>query len=111
MSFSKWFRLWVSAFFKIFSYDKRKRKSDRQREKERLRRIKAKHSSANYYHSKKKRKRRRKSHEVDDEKIPIHIASGFAKFDYSKDSSFTDVFKRADDTMYENKRKSKIVSN
>ena len=40
-------------------------------------------------------------------KIPIRIASGFARFDPSKDSQFTDVFKRADDAMYENKRKSK----
>ena len=40
-------------------------------------------------------------------KIPISIASGFVRFDPSKDMHFEDVFKRADDAMYENKRKSK----
>ncbi len=39
--------------------------------------------------------------------IPISIASGLARFDSNVDSCFNDVFKRADNTMYENKRKSK----
>ncbi len=47
--------------------------------------------------------------EVDETKIPISIASGFAKFELGKDKHFADVFKRADDAMYENK--SKIKSN
>ena len=41
------------------------------------------------------------------ENIPVSIARGFARFDKDKDSDFTDVFKRADKAMYENKRKSK----
>ena len=43
----------------------------------------------------------------DDMKIPLKIAIGFARFDPSKDMCFADVFKRADDAMYENKRKIK----
>ena len=39
--------------------------------------------------------------------IPISIARGFARFDPDKDSHFNDVFKRADNAMYENKRKNK----
>ena len=42
-----------------------------------------------------------------DAKIPVRIAWGFARFDSNKDMNFTDVFKRADDAMYENKRKAK----
>ena len=45
--------------------------------------------------------------EEGDVKIPVRIAWGFAKFDANKDMNFTDVFKRADDAMYENKRKAK----
>ena len=46
-----------------------------------------------------------------DEKIKnkISIARGFAMFDPDNDSCFNDVFKRADDAMYENKRKIKQV--
>ena len=36
--------------------------------------------------------------------IPISIAKGFARYDVKKDSNFVDVFNRADDAMYENKR-------
>lgn len=42
-------------------------------------------------------------------KIPISIAKGFAMFDSKKDAYFIDVFKRADDAMYENKRQMKMV--
>ena len=42
-------------------------------------------------------------------KIPISIASGFVRFDPSKDMHFEDVFKRADDAMYENKSKLKTT--
>ena len=38
---------------------------------------------------------------------PISIASGFAIFDREQDKSLSDVFKRADKAMYENKRKNK----
>jgi diguanylate cyclase (GGDEF)-like protein len=38
---------------------------------------------------------------------PISIARGFAVFDSNNDSNFNDVFKRADNAMYENKRKNK----
>ena len=40
--------------------------------------------------------------------IPVSIAFGFAEFDPSKDTCLKDVFKRADDAMYENKRKAKM---
>ena len=46
-----------------------------------------------------------------DVKIPIHIACGVAYFDSSKDMNFAEVFKRADDAMYENKRKTKLANN
>lgn len=39
--------------------------------------------------------------------IPLKIARGFSRFDPDKDTLFADVFKRADEAMYENKRKSK----
>jgi GGDEF domain-containing protein len=39
----------------------------------------------------------------------ISIARGFAMFDPDKDLCFNDVFKRADNAMYEDKRKSKEV--
>ncbi len=45
----------------------------------------------------------------DNVKIPISIARGFVRFDPSKDMHFEDVFKRADDDMYENKSKTKSV--
>ena len=41
------------------------------------------------------------------EEIPISIARGFALFESDKDFCFNDVFKRADNAMYENKRKIK----
>ena len=40
-------------------------------------------------------------------KLPVSIAFGFSRFDSSKDLCLKDVFKRADDAMYENKRKAK----
>ncbi len=45
---------------------------------------------------------------VEDE-IPLSVASGFARFDPEKDLRFADVFKRADDAMYENKGKFKAA--
>ena len=42
--------------------------------------------------------------------IPISIARGFARYDLDKDLNFNDVFKRADNAMYENKRKSKEIT-
>ena len=44
-----------------------------------------------------------------DAKIPVSIASGIAMFDSEKDLHFADVFKRADDAMYENKSKIKAA--
>ena len=44
---------------------------------------------------------------TDKENIPVSIAKGFAKYDSKKDSNFIDVFNRADDAMYENKREIK----
>ena len=41
------------------------------------------------------------------ENIPVSIAKGFARYDSKKDSNFIDVFNRADDAMYENKREMK----
>lgn len=45
--------------------------------------------------------------EIGNTKFPISIAGGFAVYDSTKDLSFADVFKRADEAMYENKRKKK----
>ena len=42
-------------------------------------------------------------------KIPLRVALGFTKFDPSCDFCFEDAFKRADNSMYENKRKSKAL--
>ena len=42
-----------------------------------------------------------------EENIPISIAKGFARYDSEKDTNFIDVFNKADDAMYENKRKIK----
>ena len=42
-------------------------------------------------------------------KIPVSIAKGFVRFDPGKDMHFADVFKRADDAMYENKAKLKMT--
>ena len=39
--------------------------------------------------------------------IAVSIAKGFARYDSKKDLSFIDVFNRADDAMYENKREIK----
>ena len=44
---------------------------------------------------------------VDEKVIPVSIARGFARYDSSKDSNFVDVFNKADDAMYDNKRKIK----
>ena len=41
---------------------------------------------------------------------PISIARGFAMFDADKDLCFNDVFKRADNAMYKNKRENKKVN-
>ena len=41
------------------------------------------------------------------ETIPVSIAKGFARYDSKKDANFIDVFNRADDAMYENKREIK----
>ena len=46
---------------------------------------------------------------VDKEVIPVSIAKGFARYDADKDTKFLDVFNRADDAMYENKREMKGV--
>ena len=50
---------------------------------------------------------RNESIETEKENIPVSIAKGFARFDSKKDSNFIDVFNRADDAMYENKREIK----
>ena len=44
---------------------------------------------------------------TDKENIPVSIAKGFARYDSCIDSNFIDVFNRADDAMYENKREIK----
>ena len=44
-----------------------------------------------------------------DAKIPVSVARGITLFDSEKDSNFADVFKRADDAMYENKSKIKAT--
>ena len=46
---------------------------------------------------------------VGDAEVPISIARGFAVYDPETDSDFQDVFNRADDAMYRNKRKMKAT--
>jgi diguanylate cyclase (GGDEF)-like protein len=41
--------------------------------------------------------------------LPISVARGFAEFDPARDSRFEDVFNRADDRMYENKKEMKML--
>ena len=48
-----------------------------------------------------------KTFATEDSHIPIRIARGFSEFDSSRDVCFENVFKRADNAMYENKRKLK----
>ena len=50
---------------------------------------------------------RNKSVDTDKEEIPISIAKGFAIYDPVNDTNFIDVFNKADDAMYENKREIK----
>ncbi len=47
---------------------------------------------------------------TEDGEIPLSIARGFAMFESGKDSYFADVFKRADNNMYENKIKMKAAT-
>ena len=44
---------------------------------------------------------------TDKETIPVSIAKGFARYDGKRDATFIDVFNKADDAMYENKREMK----
>ena len=44
---------------------------------------------------------------LEDTIVPLSVAKGFAKYDSETDESFVDVFNRADDAMYEDKRKIK----
>jgi GGDEF domain-containing protein len=37
----------------------------------------------------------------------VSIAKGIAEFDPARDTQFSDVFKRADNTMYKNKKNMK----
>ena len=52
----------------------------------------------------------KKTYIQEKEQIHVSIARGFARFDSGKDAGFVDVFKRADDAMYENKRMMKKTS-
>ncbi|MBQ1186871.1 MAG: diguanylate cyclase [Clostridia bacterium] len=47
--------------------------------------------------------------EEENAKIPLRVARGFARYNASEDAQFLDVFKRADDAMYENKLKTKAA--
>ena len=50
---------------------------------------------------------RNESIATDKEDIPVSIAKGFANYDSDTDKNFIDVFNKADDAMYENKREIK----
>jgi len=39
--------------------------------------------------------------------IPVYIAKGFARYEHREGEQFADVFKRADEAMYVNKREMK----
>ncbi len=45
--------------------------------------------------------------EAEEERIPIRVARGFAKYEADTDRTFVDVFNRADDAMYKHKREMK----
>ena len=47
--------------------------------------------------------------EVGDTKVPVSIAKGFSLFDPQTDTRFSDVFTRADDEMYKNKKNMKTA--
>lgn len=47
---------------------------------------------------------------IADTQTPISIAIGFSRFEQGKDVQFADVFKRADNAMYESKRRMKSGS-
>ena len=47
--------------------------------------------------------------EAGDAKLPISIAKGFSTFDPATDTQFSDVFNRADDQMYQNKKNMKMA--
>ena len=42
--------------------------------------------------------------EINEKKVSISIARGFAEYNADSDNNFADVFKRADEAMYRNKR-------
>lgn len=42
------------------------------------------------------------------ESIPVSVAKGFSRYDSKIDLKFMDVFNRADDAMYENKRQTRV---
>ena len=44
---------------------------------------------------------------ADGEMLPVSLAMGYARYDSDEDTSFVDVFNKADDAMYENKRGAK----
>ena len=46
---------------------------------------------------------------TDAAEIPVSIAKGFSMYDSGKDPQFADVFNRADEAMYENKRGTKAA--
>ncbi len=48
--------------------------------------------------------------ETDNEKILVSVAKGLALYDPNKDTCFVDVFTRADDAMYKNKRNIKATN-
>ena len=47
--------------------------------------------------------------EANDVRLPISIAKGFSMFDPNTDTQFSDVFHRADDQMYKNKKQMKMA--
>ncbi len=46
---------------------------------------------------------------TDEAEIVVSVAKGFSKYDSDKDSQFVDVFNRADDAMYQDKRSMKAA--
>ena len=47
--------------------------------------------------------------EINNTQLPISIAKGFSMFDPAKDTQFSDVFNRADEEMYINKKIMKMA--
>ena len=78
MGFRAWFKLWIAAFLRLLSFDRKKHKSEEQIKKERERRLKAIYSNNTLYCRKKQRRKRRSGMVVQNEKLAMRMVDFFA---------------------------------